>query len=170
MPGCSPQNRFQHRQTRGRKKQKKRGPRRVRQKKQIRPKRKKSGQKRKKQGYFSQDDVILITYGDSIKTSGQAPIATLHEFADSYLKGAVSTIHFLPFFPYSSDDGFSVVDYDEVDPQLGTWADIEDLGGDARLMFDAVVNHVSASSPWLLGGAPSVRSSARGRGIWTLSP
>ena len=64
-----------------------------------------SARSRKKQGYFSQDDVILITYGDSIQTEGRTPIAGLHEFALDYLQGAISGIHFLPFFPYSSDGG-----------------------------------------------------------------
>ena len=55
--------------------------------------------KSKKESYFSQEDVVLITYGDSLKKEGEAPIATLHEFAGQYLKGAISNIHFLPFFP-----------------------------------------------------------------------
>ena len=54
-----------------------------------------AGQKRKREEFFSQADVVLITYGDTLQKQGQAPIATLHEFAKSYLKGAVSTIHFL---------------------------------------------------------------------------
>jgi sucrose phosphorylase len=62
----------------------------------------------KKEEYFSQEDVILITYGDSLLKEGEAPLVTLHKFANKYLKGAISNIHFLPFFPYSSDDGFSV--------------------------------------------------------------
>ncbi len=105
-------------------------------------------QKRKKQGYFSQEDVILITYGDSIQKPGQAPIATLHEFADGYLKGAISCIHFLPFFPYSSDDGFSVMDFSAIDPALGTWEDVKDIGKDFELMFDYVLNHFSSKSKW----------------------
>jgi sucrose phosphorylase len=62
--------------------------------------------KRQKAEFFSQEDVVLISYGDTLQKQGQAPLATLHEFAGNYLKGAISTIHFLPFFPYSSDDGF----------------------------------------------------------------
>jgi glycosidase len=105
-------------------------------------------QKRKKQGYFSQEDVILITYGDSLQKTGQAPVATLHEFADGYLNGAISCIHFLPFFPYSSDDGFSVMDFSAIDPALGTWEDVKDIGKDFELMFDYVLNHFSSKSKW----------------------
>lgn len=101
-----------------------------------------------KKEFFSQEDVILITYGDSLQKAGQAPIATLHEFAGSYLKDAISTIHFLPFFPYSSDDGFSVMDFLAIDPQLGSWEDVKAIGNDFELMFDYVVNHFSSQSQW----------------------
>ena len=104
--------------------------------------------KRKKETYFSQEDVVLITYGDSLKKDGQAPLATLHEFASQYLKDAVSIIHFLPFFPYSSDDGFSVMDFFEIDPALGTWQEVAAIGQDFDLMFDYVVNHYSSKGQW----------------------
>jgi len=102
----------------------------------------------KKQGYFSQEDVILITYGDSIQKSGQAPVATLQDFAVGYLEGAISGIHFLPFFPYSSDDGFSVIDFFAIDSALGTWEDVKAIGKDFELMFDYVLNHFSSKSKW----------------------
>jgi glycosidase len=105
-------------------------------------------QKRARKEFFSQEDVVLITYGDTLQKQGQAPIAALHEFADNYLKGAISTVHFLPFFPYSSDDGFSVKDFFQIDPQLGSWENVNDIGQDFQLMFDYVVNHFSAKSKW----------------------
>jgi sucrose phosphorylase len=104
--------------------------------------------KRKEQAYFSQEDVVLITYGDSLKQSGEAPLCTLHKFANRFFKDVFSTIHILPFFPFSSDDGFSVMDFFSVNPQLGTWSDINKLGRDFRLMFDHVLNHISAKSSW----------------------
>jgi sucrose phosphorylase len=104
--------------------------------------------KSKKKSYFSQEDVVLITYGDSLKNEDEAPLATLHEFANRYLKGAVSNIHFLPFFPYSSDDGFSVMDFFEIDPALGTWQEVAAIGQDFDLMFDYVVNHFSSKGQW----------------------
>jgi sucrose phosphorylase len=103
---------------------------------------------RKKETYFSQEEVVLITYGDSLHKEGQRPLATLHEFADHYLKGAISTIHFLPFFPYSSDDGFSVMDFFEINPELGTWKEVSAIGQDFELMFDYVVNHFSSKGQW----------------------
>ena len=107
-----------------------------------------TGPKRKKEEFFSQEDVVLITYGDTLHKEGQAPIATLHEFANNYLKGAISTIHFLPFFPYSSDDGFSVMDFFEINPELGSWQNVNDIGNEFQLMFDYVVNHFSSKSQW----------------------
>jgi glycosidase len=107
-----------------------------------------TGHTGKKEAFFSQQDVVLITYGDTLQKEGQAPIATLHEFAKSYLKGAISTVHFLPFFPYSSDDGFSVMDFFQINPELGSWENVTDIGQDFELMFDYVVNHFSSKSQW----------------------
>jgi glucosylglycerate phosphorylase len=104
--------------------------------------------KRKKESYFSQEDVVLITYGDSLKKDDEAPLATLHEFANQYLKGVISHIHFLPFFPYSSDDGFSIMDFFAIDPALGAWQEVAAIDRDFDLMFDYVVNHYSSKSQW----------------------
>lgn len=102
----------------------------------------------RKQSFFSETDTVLITYGNTLNRPGHAPLATLGEFARTRLKDAFSAVHVLPFFPYSSDDGFSVIDFYAVDPQLGTWDDIARLCQDFELMIDLVLNHVSARSPW----------------------
>ena len=104
-----------------------------------------------KQHGLDQGDAILITYGDQVRQAGRLPLATLADFADIWLKGVVSGIHILPFYPSTSDDGFSVSDYDAVDPALGGWEQIERLGSDFRLMFDAVFNHASAQGEWFKG-------------------
>lgn len=98
--------------------------------------------------YFSQNQAVLITYGDSLKRSGQAPLQTLRQFATDHLCDGFSAIHILPFFPYSSDDGFSVTDFTAVDPRLGSWDDIGAIAKDFTLMVDLVANHVSAQSDW----------------------
>lgn len=105
-------------------------------------------QKRIKPEFFSQEDIVLITYGDSLKKAGLAPLAALQEFAGHYLKEVISTIHFLPFFPYSSDDGFSVMDFFAINPEMGSWENVQNIGGDFQLMFDYVVNHFSSKSQW----------------------
>ncbi len=91
---------------------------------------------------------VLITYGDSIVNPAEAPLVTLQRFLHQRLRGAVSIVHILPFFPYSSDDGFSIIDYREVREDLGTWSDIEAIGKDFDLMFDLVLNHCSRKSGW----------------------
>lgn len=93
-------------------------------------------------------DVTLITYGDSLLRDGETPLQTLNSFASTYLQDTLSIIHLLPIYPFSSDDGFSVIDYYAVRDDLGTWDDIAALGQRFRLMFDAVVNHMSAKSAW----------------------
>ncbi len=97
---------------------------------------------------FTEQDVILITYGDLLRGDEPSPLATLADFCDGYLEGTINTIHILPFFPYSSDRGFAVTDFETVDPHLGTWRDIHELGRRYRLMFDGVINHVSSRSRW----------------------
>ena len=97
---------------------------------------------------WDQRDVLLITYGDMVRNAGAPPLATLREFLTERLLGCVSMVHVLPFFPYSSDDGFSVIDYRKVDPDLGTWQDVQALGDRFRLMADLVLNHCSRSSEW----------------------
>ncbi len=97
---------------------------------------------------LTQRDAILITYGDQFQEPGVPPLRTLRTVLSDTLDRPVSGVHILPFFPYSSDDGFSVIDYALVDPTLGTWADVEQLGHEFRLMFDVVINHVSRESAW----------------------
>ncbi len=98
--------------------------------------------------YFSERNVTLITYGDTFRHPNEAPLQTLHHFLKQRLKAVISTVHILPFYPYSSDDGFSVMDYYAVNPALGNWDDIQQLSADFRMMFDAVINHMSAQSEW----------------------
>jgi len=100
---------------------------------------------------LDQEDALLITYGDQVRASGQSPLRTLGEFCAARLKGVLSGIHILPFYPFTSDDGFSVVDYRAVDPALGTWQEVESLGHGFDLMFDAVFNHISSESAWFQG-------------------
>ncbi len=106
---------------------------------------------------FSERDVVLITYGDLLTAPGRRPLQVLAGFMRRFMKGSINTIHILPFFPYSSDRGFSIIDYEEVDPRLGSWDDIATLAAEFRLMFDGVFNHASSKSRWFqrfLNGRP----------------
>ncbi|HSR87594.1 MAG TPA: sugar phosphorylase [Pontiella sp.] len=97
---------------------------------------------------WNETTAVLITYGDMVQNKEEPSLRVLKRFADQHLGGAINTIHILPFCPYSSDDGFSVIDYRAVDPKLGSWKDIQELGGSFRLMFDLVLNHCSRKSKW----------------------
>ncbi|MCP5097342.1 MAG: sugar phosphorylase, partial [Chloroflexi bacterium] len=97
---------------------------------------------------LTEKDAVLITYGDMVQEDDTAPLHTLGQFLKKTVSDAISTVHILPFYPYSSDDGFSVIDYKAVNPSLGNWDNIAGLDQDFRLMFDAVVNHISAHSDW----------------------
>lgn len=100
---------------------------------------------------FTERDVVLITYGGQIRDGDRAGIEVLHEFLERHVGSLISSVHILPFFPYSSDDGFSVIDYYAVDAGLGDWPAVESLGARYRLMFDLVLNHVSAGGAWAKG-------------------
>ena len=97
---------------------------------------------------WSEQDAWVISYPDQFRRDGERPLATLADMYSARLRPFVNGLHVLPFFPWTSDDGYSVSDYSQVDEAYGTWSDIESLGADARLMVDAVVNHMSADSEW----------------------
>lgn len=99
-------------------------------------------------GGWTQEDAIMITYGDSIKEEDQYPLHTLLDFANEYIEQAISGIHILPFFPYSSDDGFSVINYRKVREDLGGWFHLKQIAQRYQLMADLVINHVSQQSSW----------------------
>lgn len=97
---------------------------------------------------WDQRDNILITYGNSICTPDEKPLHTLQRFLHNELRSEVEGVHILPFFPFSSDDGFSVIDYLAVNPSLGDWDDIKAIAKDYKLMADLVINHISSRSRW----------------------
>lgn len=109
---------------------------------------------------LDQRDALVITYGDQVTEPSAHPLQTLGKFLFKHVFGLVSGVHLLPFFPFSSDDGFSVIDYYAVNPALGTWDDLARIGSRFDLMFDAVINHISSSSAWFqkfVGGDPHYR-------------
>lgn len=97
---------------------------------------------------WDESDVMMITYGDSIVSTARKPLRELKNFLVRELSDVLSAVHVLPFNPYSSDDGFSVIDYSAVNPDLGTWGDLMAIGEDFELMADLVINHCSSQSRW----------------------
>ena len=98
--------------------------------------------------HWNASDAIVITYGDSLQARGERPLVTLKNFLDEYTDGVLSGVHILPFYPWSSDDGFSVLDYSSVNEALGTWEDISAIANRYDLMADLVINHCSSRSLW----------------------
>jgi len=108
---------------------------------------------------LTERDAVLIVYGDQVTEPDTPPLASLRRLLLGRLENLISGVHILPFYPYSSDDGFSVIDYRQVDPALGTWADIQNIANGFRMMVDAVINHISSESEWAMAfrrGEPEV--------------
>ncbi len=97
---------------------------------------------------FTQADAMLIVYPDQVLDSDRSPLSSLVEFSERHVQGIFSVIHVLPFYPWSSDDGFSVIDFRSVASRYGTWDDVRRLGRHFGLMLDAEVNHASIQSDW----------------------
>ena len=77
---------------------------------------------------WSEADSFLITYGDTILSDTRRPLLNVLDFLQGHLNGVVNGVHILPFFPFTSDDGFAVSDYENVRPDLGDWDDICQIG------------------------------------------
>lgn len=91
-----------------------------------------------------ENKIMLITYPDSIGNN----LKDLKFVLDTYFKDAVGGVHILPFFPSSGDRGFAPMTYENVDPKFGDWGDIENIAEDYYLMFDYMINHISAQSEY----------------------
>ena len=97
---------------------------------------------------WSERDSYVITYGDSIVDGESRPLQLLNDFLDQHLAGCINGVHILPYFPFTSDDGFAITDYRLVNDALGDWPDVERIAGRFKLMSDLVLNHCSSQSPW----------------------
>ena len=118
--------------------------------------------------HWNQRDVMVITYGDTLLRDGEKPLQTLKTFLDDYGDGLVSGLHLLPFYPWSSDDGFAVLDYSSVNESLGDWEDIGAIAAHYDLMADLVINHCSSRSLWFEN---FIRGESPGKGyFFTASP
>ena len=97
---------------------------------------------------WDQKDVILITYANSVIEKEKAPLQSLYKFLENYISPHINSIHVLPYFPFSSDDGFAVIDFKRINDAFGTWEDIEAIAKKYKLVTDIVINHTSARSQW----------------------
>ena len=107
-----------------------------------------TNRKVKKKKFLTQSDIILVTYADTIIENKKSSFFVLNKFLKNYIKNIFSTIHILPFFPSSSDGGFSVIDFFLVDKKHGSWNDIKKMSANYKIMVDVVLNHGSKKSKW----------------------
>ena len=96
---------------------------------------------------WTQEDIFLISYADTIRNNSEPPLKSLKDFLDDHIEG-INSIHILPFMPSSSDYGFSVIDYYSIDPKNGSWKELRDISNRFNLMMDIVLNHSSIQSGW----------------------
>lgn len=97
---------------------------------------------------FSEKDAILICYGDMIRAEKRAPLTLLTALGRKYFRDAFNTMHILALFPYSSDRGFAITDFEQINPEIGSWEGLRNLNTDFRLIVDSVFNHMSSRSAW----------------------
>ena len=102
----------------------------------------------KSQERWTEQSIMMITYGDTISHDGASPLETLSWCLNKYFNESITIVHILPFFPSSSDDGFSVINYYEVDQSLGDWSHITKISQTFQVMSDVVINHGSSKSKW----------------------
>ncbi len=89
-----------------------------------------------------QNKIQLITYPDSLG----GDLKSLYEILKDDFSGVIGGVHILPFYPSSSDRGFSPLTHFEVDPKFGDWEDVKKIGQEFDLMVDFMVNHISSQS------------------------
>jgi sucrose phosphorylase len=103
-------------------------------------------------GNIGGGDAFLISYGDMLgpgeKDRDETGLRRLNTVLSRWNRGRFTFLHLLPFHPYSSDDGFSVIDYRQVDERFGAWEDIRALAENSKMAFDFVINHGSVKSRW----------------------
>ncbi len=102
----------------------------------------------KKKKSISEKTTLVICYGDSVYSEKKKSIRVFQSFFQKKLKNYFNTIHFLPFYPSSSDSGFAVKDHYKVDNKLGNWLDIKSISKSTNVMADMVINHSSARGLW----------------------
>ena len=102
----------------------------------------------KKKKSISEKTTLVICYGDSVYSEKKKLIRVFQSFFQKKLKNYFNTIHFLPFYPSSSDSGFAVKDHYKVDNKLGNWLDIKNISKSSNIMADMVINHSSARGLW----------------------
>ena len=97
---------------------------------------------------ISEKTSLIISYGDNIYSSQSSSMKIFQKFFQKNLEKLFDTIHFLPFYPSSSDSGFAVKDHYQIDKKIGNWSDLKKISKSKKIMADVVINHASARGLW----------------------
>ena len=102
----------------------------------------------KKKFTISEKTSLVICYGDNVNSNQKSSIQVFQNFFKKNLKKYFNAIHFLPFYPSSSDSGFAVKDHYKIERRIGSWSDINKISKSSHVMADIVINHSSARGLW----------------------
>ena len=102
----------------------------------------------KKKLTISEKTSLVICYGDNINSNQKNSIQVFQNFFKKNLNKYFNAIHFLPFYPSSSDSGFAVKDHYKIERRIGSWSDIKKISKSSHVMADIVINHSSARGLW----------------------
>ena len=102
----------------------------------------------KKKLIISEKTSLVICYGDNINSNQKSSIQVFQNFFKKNLNKYFNAIHFLPFYPSSSDSGFAVKDHYKIEKRIGNWSDIKKISKSNQVMADIVINHASARGLW----------------------
>ena len=97
---------------------------------------------------ISEKTSLIISYGDNIYSNQSSSMKIFQKFFQKNLEKLFDTIHFLPFYPSSSDSGFAVKDHYQIDRKIGNWSDLKKISKSKKIMADVVINHASARGLW----------------------
>ena len=97
---------------------------------------------------ISEKTSLVISYGDNIYSNQSSSMKIFQKFFQKNLEKLFDTIHFLPFYPSSSDSGFAVKDHYQIDKKIGNWSDLKKISKSKKIMADVVINHASARGLW----------------------
>ncbi len=103
---------------------------------------------KKKKIIISEKTSLIICYGDAVYSNEKSSIKVFQSFFQKNLKKYFDTIHFLPFYPSSSDSGFAVKDHYKIEKKIGNWSDLKKISKFNNIMADVVINHSSARGLW----------------------
>ena len=98
---------------------------------------------------WDSSSVVLITYPDSVYSSGKSSLKILYDLITNYIGNLSSIVHILPFLCSTSDGGFAVSNHKKINESFGDWQDLKRISRKSKIMGDIVLNHISSRHQWI---------------------